>query len=112
MWGAHTSLNRELSKIILSLTIDENIGRQYNSDGNTPKGSDQSFLRDLVYARIKANSTIHDSYTCNTFRDSKPFPTERKIKDHIGSVWSPEPVNMPECPIECRPHDHKDWIRC
>lgn len=112
MWGAHTSLNRNLSKQIFELAIDEQISKTFNPTGLTPKGYDQSFLSQHVYKLIKTNSTIHDSYTCMSYQDSKPFPTERKVKDHVGSVWVPEPINITECPKECRPRDHQDWIYC
>ena len=112
MWGAHTSLNRNLSKTIFELAIDEQISKTFNPTGLTPKGYDQNFLAQHVYKLIKTNSTIHDSYICMSYQDSKPFPTERKVKDHVGSVWVPEPIKITECPKECRPPDHQDWIYC
>ena len=110
MWGAHTSLDRKLSRKIFNYVLN-----YYDPATQTLKQYDKIFLSDYVYRLIKRNSTIHDSYTCKRFRDSKPFPTERKVKDHIGSVFSPEITTTffnEMCPIECRPKNHLNWIYC
>ena len=60
----------------------------------------------------------HDSYSCNSYLRTKPFPTQRVdgINNFVGAV--PELNNTiqliegNECPISCRPKDHTDWIYC
>ncbi|XP_064081846.1 uncharacterized protein LOC135198197 isoform X2 [Macrobrachium nipponense] len=39
--------------------------------------SDQGEVGKHLYHLVKENGTIHDSYTCGSFRGSKPFPTQR-----------------------------------
>lgn len=114
MWGAHNSLDRKLSQKILNLMLKKPVWKTYNPTGQTPKGYDQYFLRDYVYPLIRNISTIHDSYTCAQFRDSQPFPTQRRVKDHIGSVHIPGMIPQFDikCPNECRPEKHKNWTLC
>lgn len=109
MWGAKTSLDRSLSSQIFNSVL-----KKYTKDGMKLKEYDQIFLAQYVYDLIKKKSTIHDSYTCKTFRDSEPFPTERKGRDHVGSIFSQGmiPTFNETCPIECRPKDHLNWIFC
>lgn len=112
MWGVHMSLDRELSNKLFNLVIDKSIGRIYNDNGKSPKGNDQFFLSHQIYKFIVNQATIHDSYNCKKFARSKPFPTERKVMDHVGSVNYAPRQPIKECPLECRPEDHLDWKYC
>ena len=112
MWGFHMSLDRELSNKIFNLVVDKSMGRKYNENGQSPKGNDQYFLSQQVYQSVVNKATIHDSYSCKQFANSKPFPTERKVIDHVGSLNYAPPDKIKECPVDCRPQNHKDWKYC
>lgn len=112
MWGVRNVIDRESSRKIFDLVKSEEIAKKYNNNRDTPKGSDQYFLSAHVYQYLRDRATIHDSYTCRSFPGSKPFPTKRNVIDHIGSVTYLNTTRVDECPIECRPPDHKDWIYC
>lgn len=120
MWGLRTHLDRRLSHRLFNYVISEWIAKNYNLKGKTAYCADQDFLRDYVYGTIKFKSTIHDSYKCMRYLDSKPFPTRRQVHDHVGSVvvssFSSRPnekkIEIFKCPVECRPVEHKDWEFC
>ena len=64
----------------------------------------------------------HDAYFCAMpeFQTAsvKPFPTKRKdeLFNFIGcQVGREERITFEkehECPVECRPTNHKDWLYC
>ena len=56
----------------------------------------------------------HDAYFCKKFPKSRPFPTRRKNvpNNFVGSYFNKNETHWKECPEECRPVDHKDWIYC
>ncbi|CAF0859647.1 unnamed protein product [Brachionus calyciflorus] len=113
MWSFKNIKNRTLGKEIFKLIIDENIARKYNGNGKSPKGSDQYFLKDHVYKLINNFSTIHDSFLCKTFSDSKPFPSQRIGDCFIGKVGACNETNsFRTCPIDCRPKNHPEWETC
>lgn len=114
MWGAHVSLDRNLSSKIYELISDKSVCLKYNLNGTSEKGYDQFFLKDFVYPLILNKSTIHDSYTCAKFPNTRPFPNQRKVTEFIGSVHTPgfKRNFTVECPIECRPKNHLDWTTC
>lgn len=77
------------------------------------KWSDQFFLRDYVYSLVKNDSLIHVSYLCAFYKDSIPFPTRRVGDCFVGQVGNcNKNSTFIECPVECRPKGHKDWIYC
>jgi hypothetical protein len=123
MWGFFNEKNRKIARHIYNLIINKNIANQYNKNKNQ-HFSDQLFLRDYVYPVIKEISIIHDSYLCKSYQYSIPFPTKRNGSCFIGAPLNPDQinnciikkngtiVNFYECPIECRPKEHKDWVFC
>jgi hypothetical protein len=56
---------------------------------------------------------IHDSYLCNVYHDSVPWPTQRimNVSDNFVGSNGHGPMAI-ECPKECRPMEHKDWLYC
>ena len=86
------------------------------------RGNDQRALTKFLLPRATNDSLIHDSFHCKhklLIRGSisMPFPTQRLV----GNNSSEEPNFVGnqgvegiriQCPIECRPDDHKDWIYC
>ena len=118
MWGFYNERNRILAKEIFRKIIDTKIAGKYHKNGTeTKRGPDQFFLNDHVYPILKSQSIIHDSYCCVHYEGSKPFPSERVGSCFIGSVNTKESCAenkklLPECPMVCRPTEHKDWARC
>lgn len=94
------------------MAINERISRAYNPSQMSSYGYDQEFLKFYLYPLIVDNATIHDSYFCEKYSNSRPFPTERKVFDHIGSYSYKKFENFLECPIDCRPKEHQDWRYC
>ena len=69
-----------------------------------------------VWPWAKIDAIQHDSYNCQKYLNSEPFPIQRNIgpNNFIGSAnksnsqWN----NKYPCPIPCRPTKHQDWIYC
>ena len=119
MWGYANERNRGLGKNIYELILSEQVTSMYNRNGQNQKGLDQRFLTDHVYIHAKKSATVHDSYYCKIF-GGEPFPTQRPNDKYcFAACFWPccdtslnQNQRMPECPSECRPKNHKDWIYC
>ena len=65
---------------------------------------------------LKWNALSHDSYSCERFPNTAPFPTQRKMDVHTnyaGALFSPKFKSLyAERPPKCRPQNHQDWIYC
>ena len=77
-------------------------------------GPDQGFLKRYFWPWGKWSSMSHDSYTCQRFPRTSPFPTQRELVENnfVASVVEARDVMKKECPEACRPKLHKDWIYC
>ena len=60
----------------------------------------------------------HDSFCCEKYNTSIPFPTRRldaefagQIVDDLTSLEYNHKLAV-DCPEKCRPNDHPDWTRC
>lgn len=104
MWCFRNSKNRDLG-IELFETIISDV---FETD---PPTIDQVALNKHVWPKVKFDSLQHDSYQCNFFPNSKPFPTKRK-QFFIGCVRDCSRFKDEICPEPCRPKNHKDWIYC
>lgn len=113
MWSFKVDKARELGQKIYSKIVDKSKSFKYNPNKKSPKGYDQYFLSHHVYNEIKNNSTIHDSYLCKRYPNSKPWPTQRKGDCFVGRVGKcNETGAFKICPKECRPVDHLEWTSC
>ena len=114
MWGFKNYLNRKLADKMFSLIIDKDLAKQYNEKRDSPKGNDQFFLGSHVYDLIKTNSVVHDSYLCENYRDSKPWPTQRVGNCFVGSPGdcNATATDFYDCPDKCKPRNHLDWKKC
>ena len=67
-----------------------------------------------VWPWAKDISIAHDSYLCKNYPFTKAFPTQRRNEPNnfVGSVVSENANLWQECPKECRPKNHLDWIHC
>ena len=113
MWGFRGLMNRKMADMMFVKMIDRDVSIKYNKIKNI-KGHDQYFLGHHVYPLVKINSTIHDSFLCKMYNDSTPFPTQRKGGCFVGQSGPGDcyPDKIAECPVECRPKSHQDWIHC
>ena len=110
MWGFKNYQNRELSNEIFQKILNKDIAMRY---ANMSKGTDQLFLVSYLYDRIRSYSIVHDSYLCKMFKDSEPWPTQRKGSCFVGSVLECDEFNsnnLPDCPLECRLN--LNWTKC
>ncbi|CAF0858725.1 unnamed protein product [Brachionus calyciflorus] len=113
MWGFKSSLDRYLSNHIYNLIIDRKLSVKYKPNGTDAKGYDQKFLSNHIYEKINLLSLVHDSYTCKTYANSRPYPSQRIGNCFIGSAGDCDTkAKFDQCPLECRPKDHLDWTSC
>lgn len=102
---------KEFTKIITDF------GREWK------KGADQSALSAIVAPHVGGDSLVHDSYLCTAvyltgthpvaFPSKRPdpvLPSEIKLPNFVGNRGNDQ-IDK-ECPVECRPVDHKDWKFC
>ena len=113
MWGFRPAHDRILSQVIFQKLHNATLTKEYLGKG------DQPFLLKELWPLVKNDSLIHDSFNCQRFVDnSQPFPTRRpSVKGHDIFVGCVKPCSgkqyiFGECPVECRPKNHKDWIYC
>jgi hypothetical protein len=70
------------------------------------------------------DSMVHDSYLCQSkfIKGSHPaaFPTQRisganftlpKVRNIVGNNQKSPSMDL-ECPLQCRPKEHRDWKLC
>lgn len=76
--------------------------------------SDQPLINSIFWRDLENDSIQHDAYTCKYFNNSKPFPTKRDEMTFIGcpSHDCVGKVTIKECPVECRPNEHQEWVYC
>ena len=113
MWGFYNSKNRQLANELFNRIVDPEISYKYNKVKNQ-KGKDQEFLSRHVYPILKKQSVIHDSYLCKNYKDSEPFPTQRIGNCFVGRVGNcnSTATDFYQCPRECRPENHQEWLNC
>jgi hypothetical protein len=115
MWGFQSFLNRSLSHLILNKIHNRELIKHYTGH------ADQTFLTDHVWPYAKSDALVHDSFHCTKGFGQKPvpFPTQRPSVNEtncfVGCIRpcctrGKRPFN--ECPKECRPKGHPEWIYC
>lgn len=57
--------------------------------------TDQNFLREVVYDKVKESSIIHDSYF-NIEKWKRPFPSNRVDKEFVGDVFDENNIRHSE----------------
>ncbi len=115
MWGFYNERDRQLGKEIFKQMMNK-ASNYHKSGTKTLRGPDQFFLTDHVYPLVKSRSIIHDSYTCKQFKDSQPFPTKRVGGCYVAiQEWDGLCIKnnkFPDCPVDCRPGEQKNWTLC
>lgn len=78
---------------------------------------DQTFLEDYIWPHanmFKQTTLEYDSFLCEKFQNSLPFPTKKHSPIHFVGCRRPNCTGdeHPPCPKQCRPINHSDWIWC
>ena len=80
--------------------------------------ADQTILKEYFWPWIQSNMVCHDSFYCQKYKNTQPFPTQRPegFANYAGTYnfmrkHQKNSVER-ECPIKCRPKDHQDWELC
>ena len=100
-----TKANRSL-KLML-----ENAGKRSNTS-EAVKGNDQQMLRRYLWPEVKNDVIQHDSYLCKSYPGSIAYPSQRSSLNEIIGASRSWGFKAKECPKECRPRDHLDWLYC
>jgi hypothetical protein len=83
--------------------------------------ADQTFLATHIWPLAESNILIHDSFHCNYGFGYKtePYPTQRPSANEINCFLGclrpccgQGKMSFEECPKECRPKNHPEWIYC
>ena len=115
MWGMRPPLNRSLARSILLKTHDQLLTTRYQGRG------DQDFLTDHVWSHAKYQTLVHASFHCsrNDGSEPEPFPTQRQLEEgtkcFVGCIrpcCTNNTMPFNECPKQCRPKNHPEWIYC
>ena len=71
-------------------------------------------LNRYVWPWSKTDAVSHDSYLCQKYPDTRPFPTERKKEPNnfVAAIVTEKVLLWDECPENCRPKNHLDWLHC
>lgn len=117
LWGFRVELDRKLGRKLFQAITTPKMSSWYEQHAHE-KQADQIFLNERFRRHIERNLTAHDSFHCSRFGLSRAFPKQRPVfYCHVGGYGccGPEFSNSSfphECPYECRPPDHKEWIFC
>ena len=108
MWCYRTTKDLIRATQYLELML-KNAGKR-SSKSEAKKGDDQFMLQRYLWPNVKNDVIQHDSYLCKSFPGSIPYPSQRlSVNEVVGGT---EGNAVPECPKECRPKDHLDWLYC
>ncbi|KAL7643493.1 UNVERIFIED_CONTAM: hypothetical protein RMT77_005475 [Armadillidium vulgare] len=108
MWGIRLKdENRENINQIKDQMFKESVYR-------VKKVTDQMLLEQFLWPEFEYDFLAHDSYFCDRFQGSSPFPTRREGKKFVGAaIFRNSSSKVREkCPAICRPKTHQDWEYC
>lgn len=116
LWGFANGKDRNLALQVFNNIFNPALKR-WHANYKNEKQADQIFLKKYLWETVQKNFTAHDSFHCLKY-NSRPFPTQRPwFYCHVGGYGccGIEILNSSfphECPYECRPKEHKEWIFC
>lgn len=79
LWGARTKRLGALLGGRRLKTFMKNYADEYLQD--------MIFLRDELWPIVQEHTRCHDSFTCDTWLNSNPYPVERVGSEHVGQVF-------------------------
>ena len=115
LWGFRPSINRSLSRVILNKIHNKNLIRRYSGR------ADQIFLSSHIWPLAKMSAIAHDSFFCKHGfgHKAEPFPTQRPSANETNcfvgcrrSCCGYGKMPFSECPRQCRPNNHPEWVYC
>ena len=111
-WGAH--LERKNARWHWVKSWSDIMRDPITFSPRSVKGPDQVVLAKYVWSWGRCNSLQHDSYTCQIFPGTRPFPTQRPIEPNnfIGAISVSNGTYLTPCPKLCRPKLHQHWTYC
>jgi len=109
MWGAKVDQKRQEIKAAvwpMFSTFQHEMGYAF----------DQDYLYEFIWPLAYKDAVSHDSYLCDEYPLTRPFPSKRQGSYFVGQIGAHQSANEVEqpvvCPRKCRPKDHPDWIYC
>ena len=117
MWGVKLNQNNlrpALRSVFLAML--RSASSYWEADDLNNIGSeDQALLERYLWPWAKALTLQHDSYHCDLFTKSHPWPSQRQEEEPNNFVGAPVALNSilrDPCPKKCRPREHQEWILC
>ncbi|XP_032791049.2 uncharacterized protein LOC116928079 [Daphnia magna] len=107
MWGVKLGQGRSRIAKVAGRMLKRNHLHEYDYD--------QTLLTRYIWPIARTNMVAHDSYCCQYFPHSRPFPNQRKGGAFVGmtgSLSADENSTAAECPRKCRPNVTSDWRYC
>jgi len=98
----------------LGAKMSDLINQWHNKDSYI---ADMEFLGSVVWSRIHNNQIAHDSYNCERYPNTRPFPTKRYNMEIVGAVYDKDDISREgdwkmlvgkHVPEKCRAQP--DWI--
>ncbi|XP_032783041.2 uncharacterized protein LOC116920961 [Daphnia magna] len=104
-WGVKISQNR--------FKIADAAQKMFHQDHRHVYDYDQKLLDRLLRPLATTSMMAHDSYSCEKFPDTRPYPTQRKDGLFVGGrKFQGVQLNIP-CPLKCRPANAtSEWTYC
>ena len=59
-------------------------------------GTLQNFLNNEIWKLANTSALQHDSFTCENYPGSVPFPTQRKLWEYVGNIYNGENLRKEE----------------
>ncbi|KAF2348068.1 hypothetical protein FHG87_021176 [Trinorchestia longiramus] len=83
---------------------------------NATQTNDQELLKLHLFPELNSSMVAHDSYFCERFPGTVPFPTRRLQRQFVGNrryrqEYSKDSISK-VCPPACRPPEHQNWRIC
>ena len=83
--------------------------------GQIISSRDQALLERYLWPWAKDITLQHDSYHCDLFAKSHPWPTRRQesgTNNYVGAPFALNTTLSTTCPVKCRPRTHPEWNLC
>ncbi|ROT81739.1 hypothetical protein C7M84_025098 [Penaeus vannamei] len=82
LWGARSWSRRHAEELARLRSDLFACGR----DRPRAWGQDQVILAEILWPAMQGDQVAHDSYFCQMFPETRPFPTERRSGEFVGAI--------------------------